>query len=124
MPTYTEPLRTGGAILSTGNGGISFDSIVVVSGAGILQPGTVLGKITASGKYTAYDNDAADGSEVARAILHAGVDATSADVTATALTRLAEVSKANLQWGAAVTTQGEKDAAYVDLATAFILARE
>lgn len=123
MATYTEPSRPFQFLLSEGEGEISRESITVASGAGVLLPGTVLGKVTASGKYVAYDNDAADGSQTAVAILCYGIDATSADVTTSAIVRLAEVSKANLAWGAAVTTQGEKDAAYVDFASAFVIAR-
>lgn len=56
--------------------------IVVVSGAGILTKGTVLGVVTASGKYKAYSNAASDGSEVAAGVLGCDVDATSGDVSA------------------------------------------
>lgn len=58
--------------------------VVVASGAGVLTRGTVLGKITASGKYKAYNNGASDGSEVAKLILAKNVDATSADVNTVA----------------------------------------
>lgn len=44
-----------------------------------LKSGTILGLITSSGKWTQLDQDASDGSEVARAILYHSVDATSAD---------------------------------------------
>ena len=59
-------------------------SVTVASGAGVLQAGTVLGKVTASGKYVAYDNTALDGSETAVAILADKVDATSSDQLAPA----------------------------------------
>jgi len=36
---------------------------------GPLEPGTVLGKITASGKYAAHDRAAVDGTETAVAVL-------------------------------------------------------
>jgi len=58
--------------------------VTIASGAGVLAKGTVLGKITASGKYTAYNNGASDDSEVAKLILAEDVDATSADVKAMA----------------------------------------
>jgi len=57
-----------------------FEGITVASGEGALVAGTVLGKITASGKYGAYDDGAADGTEVASRILAYDVDATAADV--------------------------------------------
>lgn len=53
--------------------------ITVVSGEGALAKGTVLGKVTATGKFKAYDDNNTDGSEVASAILGVDVDATSAD---------------------------------------------
>lgn len=119
----TETLPGAGGFMLTPAEAISKDVVTLVSGAGALKAGTVLGKITASGKYNAYDNDAATGIEVAKAILYQDTDATSADTEATVVSRLAEVHGARLVWGAAVTTQGEKDEAIVDLATAFIIVR-
>lgn len=58
--------------------------VVIVSGSGSLVAGTVLGRVTASEKYGEYDDTAIDGTETARAILAIDVDATSADVNATA----------------------------------------
>lgn len=123
MPTKTETLGTGAFIKSEANGELSREPIVIVSGAGSLLAGTVLGKITASGKYKPYDNDASDGSQAAVAILYSDVDATSADVAAVGIVRLAEVWRDRLVWGAGITTQAEKDAAYVDFATANIAVR-
>lgn len=119
----TESLPHAGGFILSEVGFISREAVVLVSGAGALKAGTVLGKITASGKYKAYDNDAVDGTEVARAVLFQDTDATSADTEATVVARLAEVISAKLIWGAGVTTQGEKDAALVDLAAAYIIAR-
>ncbi len=89
--------------------------VTLLTGAGVIKMGTVLGKITASSKYIAYDNDAADGSEVADAILLRDADVSSGDVEAVVLIRFGMVKKNGLVWGAGVTTQPEKDAAYVDL---------
>lgn len=44
-------------------------SILIVAGAGTILAGTVLGRITASGKLTPYDAGAGDGSEVPIAVL-------------------------------------------------------
>ena len=41
-------------LLSEGQGTRSRDAIVIASGSGVVKAGTVLGKITASGKYTRY----------------------------------------------------------------------
>jgi hypothetical protein len=45
------------------------ESILIVAGAGTILAGTVLGRITASGKLTPYDSAAVDGSEVAIAVI-------------------------------------------------------
>ncbi len=66
------------AILSSGHGWIVIN-VTIKSGEGILAKGTVLGIETASAKYVAYDDGAADGSEVAAAIIADEVDATSGD---------------------------------------------
>jgi hypothetical protein len=58
--------------------------VTIASGEGIIAKNTVLGKITASGKYGDYDNGNADGSETAVCILTEDVDATSADVKTSA----------------------------------------
>jgi len=50
----------------------------IITGAA-LSRGSVLGKITASGKYTLCDKDAVDGSEVPVAVLMDYVDAAAAD---------------------------------------------
>jgi hypothetical protein len=111
MPTKSETLGTGAAIKSEGNGDVSRDTIVLASGNGILLPGTVLGKITASGKYKQYTPGAADGTQNAAGVLYGYHDTTSADQAAVAIVRQAEVWTARLQWGAAVTTQPQKDTA-------------
>lgn len=54
----------------------------IASGAGVLPRGTLLGKITASGKYLKSLAAAVDGSEVPDSILLEPVDATAADVDA------------------------------------------
>lgn len=51
----------------------------VKSGAGVLTRGTVLGRVTATGKFLKSLSAASDGSEVPDAILLEDVDATSAD---------------------------------------------
>lgn len=54
----------------------------IVSGAGDLVAGTVLGKITASGKLTPVNDANADGSESPYAVLAQDADASAADVEA------------------------------------------
>lgn len=51
---------------------------LVFAAAGTLEAGTVLGRVTASGKYIAYTDGAVDGSETAVCILRSGVTVTAA----------------------------------------------
>lgn len=91
----TEQARTGEFIVSEANGTLSRSSIVIVSGQD-LAAGTVLGKITASGKYKAYSNAAGDGSETAAGILYAAVDASAADTKGVMIDYHAEVAEDSL----------------------------
>lgn len=93
----------------------SRDNITIASGAGVIAPGTVLGKVTATGKYVASAVGASDGSEVAAAINVYPVDATSADVEVAAITRAAEVNGNILTYHADRDQQSEKDAANAQL---------
>lgn len=122
MTTYTEGLRPAEIIQSEANGTLSREQVTIVSGAGVLVAGTVLGKITASGKYKAYDDDNVDGSETAAAVLLYPVDATSADVIVTVLFRLAEIKAAAVTW-AGTNDAGDKTAGIADLAAKNIIIR-
>jgi hypothetical protein len=100
--------------------------IISSAAAGVVKKFTVLGKVTASGKYLPYNPAAADGTQIASAILLHGplggdADATLADVTnAVLLQALAVVDTAFLVWGAGVTTQTQKNTAYAALFAALI----
>ena len=96
MPVLTEGKHTAEFLLSEGNGTISRDEVVISSTAGALVPGTVMGKVAASGEYVAYSNAAVDGSEVAVAILYAAVADLAVDQKAVVITRDAEVMTAEL----------------------------
>lgn len=78
MTTLTESSRNWEFLVSENNGDFSRESFTLISGQN-LKAGTVLGKITASGKYTILAPAAADGSQNAIAILGPATDATSAD---------------------------------------------
>jgi len=126
MAVKTDHLGTGAFLKSEGAGHISRETIVIASGAGLVLAGTVLGKITASGKYAPYDDDGGEsdnGTRTAAAVLLADVDATSADATGVGIVRLAEVWTDRLVWGAGVTTSTEKTNGLADLATKFVIAR-
>jgi hypothetical protein len=59
----------------------------VTIASGTLEPGTVLGKITASGKYAAHEPAATDGTETAVAVIWGKADATGGDAPAVAVVR-------------------------------------
>lgn len=107
MPTVTplqEDLHDFGFIVSTPNGHRHIDT-VTLSGATKIKAGTVLGKITASGKYVPLNPGAADGSQNAAAILGAYKDVTAGDKPAAVVIRDCEVNASELLWGAATAPQ-------------------
>ena len=54
------------------------DAVAVFGGAATWPAGSVLGKVTASGKYARFDSGASDGSEVPLAVLSEAVEAAGA----------------------------------------------
>ncbi|MCB1890374.1 MAG: head decoration protein [Rhodocyclaceae bacterium] len=110
----TEAARAGDFLIAEANGTLSRDEVTIVSGQN-LAAGTVLGKITASGKMTAYSNVAADGSQTAVGILYDAVDASAADAPGVMIARHAEVISAELV--------GLDAAGETDLAALAIIAR-
>lgn len=91
-----EGKHTAEFLLSEGNGSISREQVVISSTAAAMVPGTVVGKITATGEYVAYSNAASDGSEVAAGVLYAGVKDSAADQSAVIIARHAEVIASEL----------------------------
>lgn len=83
---------------------------VLASGSGKVQTGTVLGKITASGKYKPVTVAANDGSQTAAAILLFSADATSADAPVVLIVRDAIVMHQGLLFGADIDTAPERAA--------------
>lgn len=121
MSTLTEVLGAGHFIVSEcDEGNLSREAVTITGGSYIA--GTVLGKITASGKYTLHNNAASDGSEVAEAVLFAAVDASAADVTGVIIARLAEVNGAELTWKSGISAPN-KTAGIAALATKNIIVR-
>lgn len=82
-------------VVSEANGFRSREQVTILADE-VLKVGTVLGKITASGKYVAWNEDAADGSEDAAAVLYDAVDATGEDKQATVHIRDCELLDAEL----------------------------
>lgn len=109
----TETTRAGEFLKSEGNGTYSREEVIVTGGPYVA--GQVLGKITASGKYTAYASGATNGTQTAAAILYSGVDASASDVEKTVIVRAAEV------WENLLT--GDDADAITDLAAIGIISR-
>ena len=68
MTVMHEGRHPGEFVMSEASGQRSRENITIAAGAGVLAPGTVLGRVTASGKYVASSNTASDGSQTAAAI--------------------------------------------------------
>lgn len=106
-----------GFIVSLANGKRSLENVTILAGSGsdrVLTAGTVLGMVTASSKYIAFDEDAVDGSEDAAAILLNDTTAPDGeDVVAAVVIRDAEINASELEWGTA--DAGEQTAALVQL---------
>lgn len=123
MTILTEGRHAAEGLLSEANFHRSRDNITVVSGAGKLAPGTVLAKITASGKYKPSTATGSDGGQTAVAVLLYPVDATSADVAVAAITRDAEWNVHNLAYDASVDDDTKKAAKHAQLAAVGIIVR-
>lgn len=104
MVTLTEGKHEGEFIGELAMGiGFHVDQITVLSGQNLVA-GTVVGKVTASGKYVAYDNAGTDdGRRTPAGILVAAVDASAADKAGRALLRgPAIINKNDLTWAAGI----------------------
>ena len=93
------------------------EGVVTFAAAGTIASGTVLGKVTASGKYVVSKQAATDGSEVPAAIMWADKVATAAgDVKSIVLFRgPASVSAGGLVLDATYNDATKKAAAYAAL---------
>ena len=84
--------------LIAGDFHIVTDEVILISGQNRTR-GAVLGRITASGKYTHVDDAAADGSEIARAVLIEDTDATAGDLSNTPVYLTGEFNRDKLNFG-------------------------
>ena len=119
MSVLTEGAYSAEFVLSEANGFRSREVVTIASGNN-LGAGHVLGKITASGKYADFDNDAVDGTETAVAVLYADCDASTADQEAVVIFRDAEVFDAKLVW---TDSANDKAGGLVELAAVGIVSR-
>lgn len=126
METAVMKKRAFGFLLSEASGMRSRETVTIASGEGELEAGTVLGKVTGTGKYVASPDAVVvgkEGAETAAAILAYGVNATDADVDVPSIDRDAEVKAAMLLFHASVDDQPKTDAKIAQLEAAGIRVR-
>lgn len=123
----TRKPRLGSVIQSEEGGEYGYSRKTVVANEAAQKTyvaGTVLGKVTADGKYKILEASAADGSQnfagiyVGSAALTADdfqTIAATTDTNVVILYRDAIVGKAGLVFGASVDTQGERNAIYAQM---------
>lgn len=122
MAVQNEGKYSGEFLLAEMPGTISRDKVTVLVPADTtLNPGTVLGQVSATGKYVPFDDAASDGRETAAGILNEKLvnEGVAADATATIINWGAEVRADDLEWEVGV----DEDAGLADLAALGIKAR-
>ena len=90
-----ESMHAGEFLLSEGAGNISREAINVAAGPA-LDPGQILGLVTATSEFAPYQPTAEDGTENAVAILYGPLGESDVARRGRAIVRLAEVSEAHL----------------------------
>lgn len=124
MSEVLEGRRAGEFLLSEANGARSRDNIKFLAGSGKIKSGSVLGKVTASGKYKPYDPAATDGSQTAIALALNNIDVPEdADLVDVGITRDVEVKTVCLTFNVATDTDAEKAAVLASLASVGIIGR-
>lgn len=124
MTTLTEEFHDGGFICSEAAGTRSREQVTVLSGE-VLKAGQVVAKITASGKYVAWDyaqSAEGDGSTTAAGVLYGAVDATDGDTAGVIMARDCELNSGEIVWPSGAQ-QSEKDDAIATLNTLGIFLR-
>jgi hypothetical protein len=123
MTMLTEGKHAGGFLVWEVLRDYTRDTVTIASGAGKLEPGAVLGKITTGGKFTALAPAATNGSQNAAGILWDAVDASTADAAAVVVLRgPAIVNRHELIWPDGAT-EAQITAATTALATIGIILR-
>ena len=124
MTVLTQPPTVGDVLKYEVNPNYTREIVTLLMGMPY-PVGSVLGRITASGKYALSANTAADGAETATAVLLYAVDATLADATGIVLARgPAIVSRAALAYDATVDDAAKITTKIGQLAAAGIIARD
>lgn len=123
MAVFTEGRNAGEHLMWEADTDYCREKVTVVSGAGKLAAGTVLGKITTGGKYQPSPATGSDGSQTAVAVLLYPVDATSSDVDAVISARLSRLNAKVLSYAASVDDDTKKNAKIAQLAAVGLIAR-
>ena len=103
MTVLTEGSHNGEGLVAELPGLLSRKTVTLISGQN-LAASTVLGKITASGKYTQLAPAAADGSETAAAILYGATDASGGDTDCVIVYKIAAYVADVLGWPDGITS--------------------
>ena len=124
MPVLTEPPSMGDVLKYEVNPNYTREVVTLL--AGMPYPvGSVLGRITASGKYKLATSGGTDGAQTATAVLLYAVDATLADAVGIVVARgPAIVSRAELAYDATVDDGAKITTKIGQLAAAGIIARD
>ena len=123
MNVLIETNHPGAFLLSEAHGHRSRENIAIAAGAGIVSPGSVLGRVTATGKYVVSAVGATDGSQTPAAINIYGADASTAGANVSAIVRDAEVNGHCLVYHADRDQPAEKAAAHDALKSLGIIVR-
>lgn len=122
----TEGPRDLAFILTEANGNRSRDTVTFLTGHGVIEPGTALGKITASDKFIPSPNAVVvgkEGAETAIAIACYRTDTTDADVEGVVVDNDAEVKIPMLRYDASVDDAAKQLAKRDQLAAVGIRSR-
>jgi hypothetical protein len=121
MPTLTEGRYQSDWLKYEAAANFSRDNETVVSGSGIVESGTVMGRVTATGKIKPHTAGASDGSQTPVGLLVDRVDATAADRVAVMIARDARVMDVGIIYGVDVLTSNAKATVNAALKTLGIL---
>ena len=92
---FNEGLHTGEFIVCAEEG-LAFTEVTIAANSPAMVPGTVVGKITSSGKWIPHAANATDGSQTNVGILYRAVPQLTVDQRAVVVTELAEVVRSLL----------------------------
>lgn len=124
MPVLTEPPSMGDVLKYEVNPNYNREVITLLQGMPY-PVGSVLGQITASGKYKLATTTGSDGAQTASAVLLYAVDATLADAVGIVVARGPSiVSRAGLAYDATVDDGTKITAKITQLAAVGIIARD